>query len=319
MKSTIMILRSIILAGAAVAALGSGPVWAQDTITENLNNTGIPRNAPALGLPSIYGLNPCSSGAAVGVTTPLFGIGGAIANIDKECETRNNAAVVITGLKDEAMAREILCQIKDIRQAARRLGKPCLEDEGTSKVSSAAPANPVQPEQAVAVAQPVIQPVVQPVALSIRTDAPAFCHTRGLDLRLYPDCTGQSASASTVGPSGSVRPPPKVIQTAVPTKPSRTPKIRDGVALAEGRQPGDTSGCGDGKVMTDGKCQAAPGALLALEHSWLRLVALRRVELALAETRRDNASHGAPEPAAGGREPRPARGPQLASAVSTDR
>ena len=140
-----MILRSTIPVLLAAICLGSLPAWAQGTITENINNTGIPRNAPSLGLSSIYGLNPCSSGTAVGVTTPLFGIGGAVADIDKDCETRNNAAVVITGLKDETLAREILCTIRDIRQAAIRVGKPCLQDQLSPKVSAAAP--PPSPDQ----------------------------------------------------------------------------------------------------------------------------------------------------------------------------
>ena len=53
------------------------------------------------------------SGRLAGVTTPLFGIaGGAISTTDKDCETRNTAALTITGLKDEATAREIMCEVR---------------------------------------------------------------------------------------------------------------------------------------------------------------------------------------------------------------
>jgi hypothetical protein len=200
-----MLFRSIILAGTA-ALLGAGPAWAQATITENVNNTGIPRNAPALGLSNIYGLNPCSAGTSVGVTTPLFGIGGAVSTIDKECETRNNAAVVITGLKDDSLAREILCEIKDIRDAAIRVGKPCLRDQGAPRVASVAPDSPaprvasVAPDSAApkaasvtpmrpASAEVAVEPI-KPVAASgvIRADAPVFCRVKDLDISLYPGC-----------------------------------------------------------------------------------------------------------------------------------
>jgi hypothetical protein len=204
-----MLFRSIILAGTA-ALLGAGPAWAQ-TITENVNNTGIPRNAPALGLSNIYGLNPCSAGTSVGVTTPLFGIGGAVSTIDKECETRNNAAVVITGLKDDSLAREILCEIKDIRDAAIRVGKPCLRDQAAPgvasvasdsaapKVASVAPGSvapkaasviPIRPASAEAAAEPI-----KPLAASgvIRADAPVFCRVKDLDIGLYPECTTAQA------------------------------------------------------------------------------------------------------------------------------
>lgn len=175
-----MMFRSFVIAGAAVWAIGASPAFSQQSITENLNNTGIPRQAPALGLPSIYGLNPCSSGATLGVTTPLFGIGGAISDIDRECETRNNAAVVITGLKDEILGREILCEIKDIRQAAIRVGKPCLQDQPTVKVAAALPDKPAAP-----------QPIVPAIAIPerVRIGAQAYCHVRDLELRLYPNCT----------------------------------------------------------------------------------------------------------------------------------
>jgi hypothetical protein len=194
-----MILRSILFAGTA-ALLGAAPAWAQNaTLTENINNTGIPRNAPSLGLSNIYGLNPCSSGVSVGVSTPLFGVGGASATIDKECETRNNAAVVVTGLKDETLAREILCSIKDIREAAARIGKPCLQDQPAARVSNVAPDDSAPKAAATpppAAAQPVAAAqALRPVAASlvIRADAPAFCRVKDLDVSLYAECTTAQA------------------------------------------------------------------------------------------------------------------------------
>jgi len=191
--------------GAAFAALAASPAHAQgaSTLTENINNSGIPRQAPALGLSNIYGLNPCATGAAIGVSTPLFGIGGATSNIDRECETRNNAAVVITGLKDPVLAREILCGIKDIREAALRIGKPCLADMPPPHVASATtPGAPVQPAPASA-ATPVI------AQTELRPNAPAFCHTPGLAIEFYPECSAHPMALPTL--ARKTVPAPKVV------------------------------------------------------------------------------------------------------------
>ena len=163
------------------------PYNTHGTLDENINTSTI-RNAPALGLSSIYGLNPCSLALLPGVSTPLFGIAGAISTTDKDCETRNTAALAITGLKDEAAGREIMCTIPQFREAVARLGKPCIGD---------------QPPQRVALQQ---QPPVQPVAAQVATpavpvaakptlapNAPTFCNTAGLVLSAYPECTASSS------------------------------------------------------------------------------------------------------------------------------
>ncbi len=233
-------LKHIFLVGVATVCL-TLPAWAQsNVITENVNNTGIPRQTPSLSLGQIYGLNPCATGATAGLTTPLFGIAGAVSSIDRECETRNNAAVVITGLKDENLAREILCEIKDVRDAAVRLGKPCLRDQSAAKVASAAPVSPAQPEAPVATAQPVAAaaPAVAatPAVATIRSDAPAFCRVKNLDVSLYPDCTAAPAPASFIGPRGPAAQPTKSSQSPAASKrPSSASETGVAVALSEKR------------------------------------------------------------------------------------
>lgn len=326
-----MILRSIILAG-ITATLGTGASWAQGILTENINNTGIPRNAAPLNLPAIYGLNPCSTGATVGVTTPLFGIGGAVSSIDRECETRNNAAVVITGLKDETLGREILCEIKDVREAAIRVGKPCLDDQGTPKVTSAAavspaqPASPLQeipvaantpvtPAQPVAPAQRVTVAAAAPVRATIRADAPAFCHTNDLDVSLYPDCTESLAPASPIGPGKSIRP---VVKTLPPPPASKPPGgSNDGAAAATAQKRAVSAprlaSCNQRpREATGGPCQADARMFIALERTWIELIARRRSELAQADQQHDDINHSSAEtPVARNRTPT-APGPLLA-------
>ena len=152
------------------------------------------RNAPALGLSSIYGLNPCSLGASAGVTTPLFGIGGAISTTDKDCETRNTAALAITGLKDEAAGREVMCIIKEFREAVARLGRPCIADQSHKGVASNTPQSAIpqqQPPPAV-----ILTSAAKP-ATAIAPGAPAFCQTPGLVLNSYPECTEPHASTDS--------------------------------------------------------------------------------------------------------------------------
>ncbi|MDJ0386898.1 hypothetical protein QMO56_02125 [Roseomonas sp. E05] len=220
--------------GAAIAALASSPVLAQDANTQTINqnlrqeyyenststqrviNEGIPKaphQAPSLGLGNIYGLNPCATGVSLGATTPLFGIGGAFSNIDQECQTRNNAAVLVSGLRDEAAAREVLCTIPTIREAFVRVGRPCISDGGRPTVlPSNFPAGAGQSGNyvgdGVGVAGTQLPPTALPPATSgppmraphvngdprLRSeaapDAPAFCLTPGLDISLYPECIG---------------------------------------------------------------------------------------------------------------------------------
>jgi hypothetical protein len=290
-----MIHRSIILAGLG-ALLTSTGAWAQNsTLTENINNTGIPRQAPSIALSSIYGLNPCSTGTSVGVTTPLFGVGGAVSSIDRECETRNNAAVVITGLKDEALGREILCEIKDIREAAIRLGKPCIQDHTTTRISAAEPVIPPRPALAAAQATgETTAPLPKPILAAIRSDAPAFCRIKDLDLSLYPDCSTQAAPASTVGPSGVAKPPMKAVSAPAPAKP--------GAAVAAAFRPRPELKFA--KAAPDARShQVGPVMLMALEQNMIHLVERRRMELAAAE-HEDPASS----------QPRLPRGPLLAAA-----
>lgn len=298
-----MIQRSIIFAGIGVF-LATGVAWAQNpTLTDNVNNTGIPRQAPSMALPSIYGLNPCATGSAVGVTTPLFGVGGALSDIDRECETRNNAAVVITGLKDEALGREILCEIKDVREAAIRVGKPCLRDYVAPKVAAVEPVAPAQPTavppRPVAAASP---PTPGPVLASLRPDAPAFCRMKDLEIGLYPDCTTPTAPASTVGPSGVSKSPPKAVSGPTAAKPGAT------VVAMPGRRPNSSV---VQAATHGGAYRADPALLMALEQNLIHLVAQRRMELAEAD-----AQHHPSAPILLYHAP---RGPLLASATIEER
>lgn len=227
------------LGTALILACSPGLALAQtQTLNENVNNTGIPRNAPGLSMSSIYGLNPCSSGLSVGVTTPLFGIGGAAATIDRECETRNNAALAITALHDQKLAREIMCKIDEVREAAIRVHQPCIEDGGVRTASAAAapgpgpaPAVVVRPTESDVPRQyaPAMPMRVPPPSQSSRTspvqaahaEVPAFCLTPGLAQGLYPECVpGSVASKAALAQQQSA------MRDQAPTRaPARVPVV----------------------------------------------------------------------------------------------
>jgi hypothetical protein len=252
-----------------MGALLSGGAWAQGVPIDNngfspfntqskIVSEGQIRSAPALGFPSIYGLNPCSLGASVGVTTPLFGVGGAISTTDKDCETRNTAAIAITGLKDEVAAREILCEIEQFRKAVARLGKPCLVDQSpeqrnaslagratasaapngsTAASPAAATTSPTTPAAAPALPGSVVPTTPAGRAEShpasgtttvaaaspapvLAANAPDFCRYPGLQLSLYPECTGAAAPQ----PRASARP----VQPAAMPRPAALPAPNSG-------------------------------------------------------------------------------------------
>jgi hypothetical protein len=215
-------------AGAAIAAPLLAPAYAQEPQVQRLEtstrnevyNYGIPRNyrqAPSLGLGNIYGLNPCATGVSVGATTPLFGIGGAFSTIDDECQIRNNVALTVSALKDEALAREIMCSVEIFRAAAIRVGRPCIRDGG-APIALSQGANPetatsllltpiqggLPPNALPPVPQPTPAAAVNghapaPEAAGFRgreaASVPAFCDVPGLNRGLYQECDPNSRAA----------------------------------------------------------------------------------------------------------------------------
>lgn len=212
----------------------AGSAWAQtdpNTATVNSNqqiyNHGLPHQAPAIGLSSIYGLSPCATGASVGISTPLVGLGGAISTIDKDCETRNNAAVTVTALQDAPLAREIFCSIPDFRQASLRLGKPCLVDQRPGAVAAAPPtptpstpanlALPAPPSTSQLPPNAAPPAVARPLSASVpAASLPAFCKIPGLALDLYPMCSNEAGT--------EVVPVPRLYRTAARVRLSPPPR-----------------------------------------------------------------------------------------------
>jgi hypothetical protein len=272
--------------GAAVAALA--PTARAQDINQRLDqrsesysrneyfNYGLPKNprqAPSLGLGNIYGLNPCATGVSVGATTPLIGIGGAFSTIDEECQIRNNVAITVTALKDEALAREIMCSVEGFRQAAIRVGRPCIRDGGTAialsegvnpELATSAQLAPLQaqpglpPNALPPVPGPQPAPPPDPPGIpSLRGGfrgvsaespvLPAFCGVAGLNLQLYPECDpGRPAALSSPAPrrarEASSRRRPSGTAAARPVPKSDPQPAQQPVAADPARPPQRSDG-----------------------------------------------------------------------------
>jgi hypothetical protein len=317
--------------GVAVATLASPAARAQENVQRSesyyrndIYNYGLPRNhhqAPSLGLGNIYGLNPCATGVSVGATMPLFGIGGAFSTIDEECQLRNNVALTVSALKDEALAREIMCNVEAFRAAAIRIGRPCIRDGGqpialtqgsnpetatSSQLmpvpSAGLPPNalpPVPPAQAA----PPVNGNPAPGGFrgaALAAPRPAFCEVPGLNTAVYPECSGARAeTAAPAAPAAGPRRPPLRIRAPEAPRPGLLPPPRSPEAArplppparapeAGGAAPAAVLGRADGSP--DG-CASTPAAIQAL---FAECVAAAR-QAAMAAARR---ARPAPEPAA---------------------
>lgn len=270
--------------GAAMAALASLPAAAQEVQRQefyqrnDVYNYGLPRNhhqAPSIGLGSIYGLNPCATGVSVGATMPLFGVAGAFSTIDEECQIRNNVALTVSALKDEALAREIMCGVESFRVAAARIGRPCIRDGGVpialtpGSNPDTATASQLIPSPSAGLPPNALPPVppAQPAppvngnpapggfrGASLAAPRPAFCEVPGLNVASYPECGGAPAAAPAARQQTEEMPrrAARLRTVAVETRPAEArpspaqadrspPPARPSAVL--GRANGNPAGC----------------------------------------------------------------------------
>ncbi|ONG50054.1 hypothetical protein BKE38_19645 [Pseudoroseomonas deserti] len=305
--------------GVAIATLASPPARAQENVqrTESyyrndIYNYGLPRNhhqAPALGLGNIYGLNPCATGVSLGATMPLFGIGGAFSTIDEECQLRNNVALTVSALKDEALAREIMCNVEAFRLAAIRIGRPCIRDGGqpialtqgvNPETATAAQLMPVPSAGLPPNALPPVPPAQaappvngnpasgNPAAGGFRgaglaPPRPAFCEMPGLSTASYPECSGAPAEPAAAPPRPAPRPRALPVRAPQAPRPALLPPAR--VPEASDSPPPAVLGRADG---SPAGCESTPAAIRVL---FAECVAAER-QSAMAAVRR---AHPAPE------------------------
>jgi hypothetical protein len=96
------------------------------------------RNTPDLQPPNVLGGNPCAIGASAGVSMAGFGIAGGATWADRQCERRQQAALLYN-MGEQKVAVELMCQDDNVRAAMRVSGKPCSADLAAVQVPAAAP------------------------------------------------------------------------------------------------------------------------------------------------------------------------------------
>ena len=132
------------------------------------------RNTPEVIPPNVVGGNPCAIGASAGLSMAGFGIAGGATWADRQCERRQQAALLFNIGKPKA-ATELLCQDDNIRAALRVAGEPCVADT---------------PPVAAAAAAPVAAPAsLVPPAAPAKLIRPEWCYTAGpAELRHHAEC-----------------------------------------------------------------------------------------------------------------------------------
>jgi hypothetical protein len=114
------------------------------------------RNTPDLQPPNVLGGNPCAIGASAGVSVAGFGIAGGATWADRQCEQRQQAALLYN-MGEQKVAIELMCQDDNVRVAMRVSGKPCTADIAAAQVpaTTAMPVTQAPAAAQVASAAPV--------------------------------------------------------------------------------------------------------------------------------------------------------------------
>ncbi len=94
-----------------------------------INFAGSKRGASSAIAPGLMasGLS-CSGSAAAGGAGGGWGISLGITKEDAQCNTRENAKTVLGLTGDRDATKEVLCDIRQVRNAFRRVGRPCMAD-----------------------------------------------------------------------------------------------------------------------------------------------------------------------------------------------
>jgi hypothetical protein len=140
------------------------------------------RNVPEVIPPNVVGGNPCSVGASAGVSMAGFGIAGGATWADKQCERRQQAALLFN-MGQERAAVELMCLDDSVRTVMRGIGRPCMLDPGAAQATAAAPAS----------APAVVSVATIPASEPAKPIRPEWCYTAGpAELRNHAECNVRS-------------------------------------------------------------------------------------------------------------------------------
>lgn len=91
------------------------------------NSRGYKSTGAAIAPGLIAGGITCQGSASIGAGGPGWGFAFGSTKLDRDCNTRENAKMIaLMGERDAA--REVMCNVPEVRAAMARVGRPCIGD-----------------------------------------------------------------------------------------------------------------------------------------------------------------------------------------------
>lgn len=91
------------------------------------NSRGYRQVGTAIAPGLIAGGITCQGSASIGAGGPGWGFAFGSTKLDRDCNTRENAKMIaLMGERDAA--REVMCNVPEVRAAMARVGRPCIGD-----------------------------------------------------------------------------------------------------------------------------------------------------------------------------------------------
>lgn len=146
----------------SVSGVGGSAAGGSVTMNTNVPSTQTIRTAPDVVAPAIWSNNPCIISASGSVSVVGFGASIGAGIEDPDCTRRANAQH-LAAMGETAIAREVMCGNREVREAAQRAGRPCAADA-------------VQVRSVRAVVTPMGEPVQAPApVVQVAAPVPAYC------------------------------------------------------------------------------------------------------------------------------------------------
>ncbi len=137
------------------------------------------RSNPDVNAPAIWANNPCVVSFSGGVSVVGFGASIGAGIEDRDCTRRANAQQ-LTAMGQPEVAREVMCNSTEVREAFLRAGRPCAVDAPRVQSVSVTPTRPVESAQVLPAAMPVPAPILAVPTNGLSRDACDRLAARGL-------------------------------------------------------------------------------------------------------------------------------------------
>lgn len=99
------------------------------------NSRGYRQVGAAIAPGLIAGGITCQGSSSIGAGGPGWGFAFGSTKLDRDCNTRENAKMIaLMGERDAA--REVMCNVPEVRAAMARVGRPCIGDRARPVASN---------------------------------------------------------------------------------------------------------------------------------------------------------------------------------------